>query len=120
MIRLNGSIWVDDVELFFEDFEIELDEDLELPFDELIEDDFEEFDFDDEEDCCDGNCEDCEFDEDDENTTVEFDLDDDERFDSYTDDYKNFLSEYVRKIYDTDFCPYCIAEVLDLLVEDEF
>lgn len=121
-IRLNGSVWVDDTEILFDNLEIEVDEDLELPFDELDEDDFEEFDFyeDDDEDYCDGNCEYCNDCDSEDDLEVEFDLDDDERFDNYTDDYKNFLSEYVRKIYGTDFCPYCIAEVLNLFFEDEF
>ena len=111
-ITLNGSIFIGGEEVYFEDFDVEVNKDLDLPFDYLT---------DEEEDYCDGDCEDCEFcDDDEDDLEVEFDLDDDERFDNYTDVYKNFLSEYVRKIYGTDFCPYCIAEVLNLFFEDEF
>lgn len=108
-ITLNGSIFIDSKEVYFEDFDVEINEDLDLPFDFLT---------DDEEDYCVGDCEDCEFCENEDEDKIEFDLDDDERFDSYSQDYKYFLSEHVRKIYDTDFCPHCIAEILDVFYEE--
>ena len=84
---------------------------MDLPFDDY------------DEDYCDivehiGDCEDCGLcDCEDE---VEFDLDDDERFKFYTDEYKEFLSKYANKIYNTDGCPYCIATVFDEFYEDDF
>lgn len=104
MIRLNGSIWVDDTEYFFEDFEVEIDEDLELPFDELIEDDFEEFDFD-EEDYCDGNREDCEFDE-------------YEKQEDFNAEFEFLLNLYTEILSEGCVCKDCIREILLEFLDD--
>lgn len=109
MIKLNGLVIVNNDEMYFQDFTIETDEELDLPFDYLT---------DEEEDYYDCDCDDCDCYDDDEDE-IEFDLDDDERFDNYTDDFKSFLSKYVRKVYDTDFCPYCIADIFSSFYDDE-
>lgn len=44
-IRLNGLVTINNEELFFEDFDIEISEDLDIPFDFLIDDE-EEYDCD--------------------------------------------------------------------------
>lgn len=70
MIRLNGLVYLDGDEYFFEDFEVEGFEDAEkaerdLPFDFLI---------DDEDDYCDGNCELCDCcDDEEDNEETDFD-----------------------------------------------
>lgn len=107
-ITLNGSIFIGGEEVYLEDFEVEINKKLDLPFDYLA---------DNEEDYCDGDCDYCDCYDDDEDE-IEFDLDDDELFDNYTDDYKNLLSKYVRKIYNTDFCPNCIADVLNIFYDE--
>lgn len=101
MIRLNGSIWVDDVELLFDNLEVEIDEDLELPFDELDEDDFD-FDFDDEEDYCDEDCETCKLDE---------DISIDELVDVLTDTYVEILNEGY-------LCDECTKQTLTYMIHD--
>lgn len=99
MIRLNGSVWVDDVEIFFDNLEVELDEDLELPFDELIEDDF------DDEDYCDGDCEDCYCCEDE---------------DEFLNPLEELIEEYTELLSDECICPDCIREILTSFVNDLF
>lgn len=110
MIRLNGSIFIDGVEIYLEDFEIEIDEDLETPFDD--------FDDDDEDEYCHGYCEDCDECEDEDEFEIEFDLDDNENFDEYTDGYKDTLAKYVRKVYETDLCPHCLARLFDEFMDE--
>lgn len=115
IIRLNGGISINGSDdIYFDNLEIEIDEDIEVPFDDIDEDYSEECAED-----CDGNCYDCEYGDDDleddeeDDSIVEFDLDIDERFDDYSGKYKQFLSEYINKIYSSCGCPYCICEILD-------
>lgn len=49
---------------------------------------------------------------------VEFDLGEDERFYIYTDDYRDMLTEYVKRIYDADMCPHCLAILFDEFVDE--
>ena len=100
MIRLNGSIWVDDVEYFFDNLEVEIDEDLELPFDE-----FEDFDFDDEEDYCDGDCECCEFDK-------------DEKQENFNAEFEFLLNLYTEILSEGCVCKDCIRDILLEFLDD--
>lgn len=115
-IKLNGSVFFGGEEIYFEDFEISVDEDLDIPFDDIDEDDYTE-------DCdleCDGNCYDCEYGDetdDDDDDDVEFDLMEDERFEDYPERYIELLSDFVKSAYDTDFCPYCLASLFDDFLE---
>lgn len=62
------------------------------------------------------DCELCDLDEEDE-VEIEFDLRDDERFEDYTDEYVELLSDFVKEAYKTDFCPHCLASLFDLFLE---
>ncbi|MDD2496334.1 MAG: hypothetical protein PHE29_14240 [Tissierellia bacterium] len=115
-ITINGDVFFGGEEIYFEDFEVAVDEDLDIPFDDLDEEDYTE-------DCdleCDGNCYDCEYgDEDDEDDDdVEFDLIEDERFDDYSKEYRGLLTKFVNRIYGADGCPFCLAEVLNEFLDN--
>ena len=114
-ITINGDVFFGGEEIYFEDFEVSVDEDLDTPFDDIDEEDYTE-------DCaldCEGNCYDCEYgDEDDEDDDdVEFDLTEDERFEDYSEEYIDLLSKTVKKIYGACGCPACISEILNEFLE---
>lgn len=88
MIRLNGSIFIDGQELYFEDFEIEVDENLDIPFDDFDED-------------CDCDCGDCYFDE----------LEDDAQED-FNESLDELLDVYSEALSESCICPECIREAL--------
>ncbi len=112
-VTLNGSLFIADEEIYFEDLEVKIDE--ELPFadvdDYYDENDVEDYLYDECEDCndCMGSSE----------QVVEFDLTTDERFAEYHPKYIEFLTSVVKSIHDTDFCPYCVADIIDTAI-DEF
>lgn len=95
MIKLNGYVCIDGKDMYFEDFEIEIEEELELPFDFLI---------DDEDDYCEGDCDDCEF----------FDEDEDE----LDDNVDALLEMYVDVLDDSCGCPECTKEILLDFIKD--
>ena len=87
MIRLNGSLFIDGKEIYFEDFEIEIDEDLDIPFD----------DFDD-----DYDCEDFYFD----------DFEEDAEQDEFNESLGELLDVYSEALSESCICPECIREAL--------
>ena len=110
MITINGDIYITNYG---------------QPLNELAEDEqFEDFD----ELDCDGDCEDCDLYESDEcdddeelpftDVEVEFDLSKDERFANYPKEYLDLLSKYAKEMYKTDFCSYCICDLLDSLLDE--
>lgn len=111
-LTLNGSIFLSGEEIYFEDLEVEIEE--ELPFTDIDdyyeENDVEDYLYDECEDC--NECEGCK------EQTIEFDLTTDERFVEYHPKYIEFLTAVVKSIYDTDFCPYCVADVIDNAIDD--
>lgn len=88
MIRLNGSIFIAGEEVYFEDFEIEIDEDLDIPFDDFDED----YDYDD--------CEDCYFDE--------LENDDQDQFNENLEELLDVYSEAIGELC----CNECIRDAL--------
>lgn len=82
MIRLNGVVFVEGKEIYFEDFEIEIDENLKIPFD----------------DC---DCEDCEF----------CDYEDDEQ-EQFNENLDTLLDVYTEALCESCICPECIRETL--------
>lgn len=105
MIRLNGFVNVDGKDMFFEDFEIEIDEDLDLPFDYLTDDEEDSY-------CnvCNDDCEDCElYENDDKDNNDETDID--ELVDALTDVYAEELS-------DSCLCPECVKDLLVEFIRD--
>ncbi len=97
-IILNGSIFIKGEEVYFEDFEIEVEED-------LMFDDFEdELDFDDG-DYCDGDCRYCYCCEDE---------------DEFLNPLEELIEEYTELLSDECICPDCIREILTSFVNDLF
>lgn len=99
-ITLNGSIFINGEEIYFEDFDIAIDEDLDLPFDDF-DCDIEEY-IEDCEDCgfCDFDCEDCE------------DDDEEGEFREFHNDLDDLLEIYTDIITEAHICPECITETL--------
>lgn len=89
MIRLNGVVFVEGKEIYLEDFEIEIDENLKIPFD-----DFDEG--------CDYDCEDCYFDE----------LEEDFEQDEFNESLDELLDVYSEALSESCICPECIREAL--------
>lgn len=99
-IKLNGSVFFGGEEIYFEDFEISVDEDLDIPFDDIDEDDYTE-------DCdleCDGNCYDCEYGD-------ETDDDDDS-----LNPLEKLIEEYAEFLVDENLCIDCVKNVLENFV----
>lgn len=98
-IKLNGSVFFGGEEIYFEDFEISVDEDLDIPFDDIDEDDYTE-------DCdleCDGNCYDCEYGD---------ETDDDEDLNPL----EKLIEEYTEILSDECVCTDCIKSILQNFV----
>lgn len=103
-IKLNGSVFVAGEEIYFEDFEVAVDEDLPVYQFEEDDDDIDEDDY--TEDCdleCDGNCYDCEYgDEDDEDDDLN--------------PLEKLIEEYVEFLVDEHLCIDCVKNVLENFV----
>lgn len=95
-ITLNGSVFLNgSEEVYFEDFEINLDE--ELPFDD-VDEYCEE---------CDGDCENCEYNE------------DDDYIDENGDNPLNkLIDKYVEILADGCTCKDCLTEILSGFVDE--
>ena len=98
MIRLNGTVWVNDDEYIFDDFEVKMSEDSEdlgLPFDFFV---------DDEEDYCD-DCVECDC----------FENDDDDDIDELVD---TLTDVYAEELSDLCLCNECVKDLLKEFLQD--
>lgn len=101
-ITLNGSLWVNDEEYFFDNIDVEVDKMLDLPFDDY-DCDIDKY-IEDCEDCgfCDFDCEGCDIDDEDEEG----------EFREFHNDLDDLLEIYTDIITESHICPECITEIL--------